>query len=359
MDADLDVLVRRIAPLDPAAMTGARARQDMLTKPQGALGRLEELSVQLAGIHAQPLPDLGPGVIVTAAADHGVATHGVSAYPSEVTAQMVLNFLAGGAAVNVLARQAGARVIVVDAGVAGDLPDHPALLRRARMRGTRDISIGPAMDRATALAVLLDGAALAAEEAANGAGMIGIGDMGIGNTTPSAAITAAFTGLHAAAVTGRGTGVSDDRLAEKVRRVDAALAVNRPDPTDAVGVLAAVGGLEIGFLAGVCLGAAAARRPVVVDGFIATAAALIAHGIAPEAGPYLIAAHRSTELGHQAALAHLGLVPLLDLQMRLGEGTGAALAMQIVRAAAAILREMATFEGAGVSGRDEPAPGSE
>jgi nicotinate-nucleotide--dimethylbenzimidazole phosphoribosyltransferase len=359
MQPAIAALVQAIQPLDAEAMRSARARQEQLTKPPGALGRLEDLSVQLAGIFREPLPTPGAGAIVVAAADHGVARHGVSAYPPEVTAQMVLNFLAGGAAVNVLARQANARVVIVDAGVDGALPDHPALLRRARMRGCNDIAAGPAMSRATAELLLLDGATLASELVSEGAGLVSIGDMGIGNTTPSAAITAAFTRLSAELVTGRGTGVSDERLAGKVARVQAALAVNQVDPTDPVGVLAGVGGLEIGFLAGVCLGAAAAQRPVIVDGFIATAAALIAQAIAPELGSYLIAAHRSAERGHHAALAHLGLEPLLDLNMRLGEGTGAALAMGIVRAAAAILREMATFADAGVSGSDQATPSGE
>lgn len=359
MHPDLEALIGRIRPLDEGAMAAARTRQQQLTKPPGSLGRLEELSVQLAGIFGEPMSNPRQGAIIVAAADHGVAQHGVSAYPREVTGQMVRNFLAGGAAVNVLARQAGARVVVVDAGVDADLPDDPALVRRARLRGSGDISTGPAMPREIAEAVLLDGAALARETIAAGTDLIGIGDMGIGNTTPSAAITAAYTRLPADAVTGRGTGVTDERLAEKIARVQAALTVNRPDPADAVGVLSGVGGLEIGFLAGVCLGTAAQRRPVLVDGFIATAAALIACGLAPETRAYLIAAHRSAELGHRAALAHLELEPLLDLGMRLGEGTGAALAIGIVRAAAAILREMSTFAEAGVSDSDQPPTGAE
>lgn len=347
----------RIAPLDQAAMAAARARQDQLTKPPGALGRLEELSIWLAGVRGVPLPSLRDKVIITAAGDHGVARLGVSAYPQEVTGQMVLNFLAGGAAVNVLARQAGARVVVVDAGVAAELPDHPRLVRRSAGRGTADISSGPAMSREQAIACLRSGAELAREQIRRGADIVAIGDMGIGNTTPSAAITAVFTGMPPAAVTGRGTGVGGERLADKIRRIEQALALNAPDALDGIDVLSKVGGFEIGFLAGVCLGAAAERRPVVLDGFIAAAAALIAVAVAPELRPYLLAAHRSAETGHDAALAHLGLVPLLDLQLRLGEGTGAALGIMLLEAAARTLSEMATFAEAGVAGSDDVTPG--
>ncbi len=356
-EAALAELARSIQPPDAQARSAARSRQNRLTKPPGALGRLEEISIWLAGIRVQERPLVHDKVVITAAGDHGIALQGVSAYPQAVTAQMVLNFLAGGAAVNVLARQAGARVVVVDAGVAAALPDHPRLLQRSAGPGTADISMGPAMTRDRAVERLLAGAALAVEQIQAGADVIGIGDMGIGNTTPSAAITAVFTGMPAAVVTGRGTGVSDARFAEKVLRIEQAIAVNRPDPTDAIGVLAAIGGYEIGFLAGVCLGAAAGQRPVVIDGFIATAAALVAAGIAPIAGEYMLAAHRSAEPGHDAALRHLGLTPLLDLGMRLGEGTGAVLGIILLEAAARLLDEMATFDEAGVSDSDEASAG--
>ncbi len=357
MDERLRSIIERIEPLDAAAMAAARARQDRLTKPPGALGRLEELSVWLAGVRGAPLPQVQKKVIVTAAADHGVARRGVSAYPAEVTGQMVLNFLAGGAAVNVLARQVGAQVIVVDAGVFSQPSDDARLIVRAPLRGTADLSVGPAMPRKVAIASLLNGADLAHDVIEHGADVIGIGDMGIGNTTPSAAITAVFTGLPPAAVTGRGTGIDDAALGAKILRIEQAIAVNAPDPTDGVDVLTKIGGLEIGFLAGVCLGAAAERRPVMVDGFIATAAALIAVAVAPEAGAYLAAAHRSAEPGHDAALAHLGLRPLLDLQMRLGEGTGAALGIGLLEAAARVLSEMATFDEAGVADSDSASAG--
>lgn len=356
-DSRLAAISAAIRPLDAAAMTAARARQNQLTKPPGALGRLEQLSIWLAGVRGEALPALQDKVIITAAADHGVAQHGVSAYPADVTRQMVLNFLAGGAAVNVLARQAGVRVVVVDAGVAGDLPADPRLLSRRLLPGSADLSSGPAMPREIATASLLNGAALAAEQAAAGADVIGIGEMGIGNTTSAAAIAAVYTGLPPAAVTGRGTGIDDAALQAKIRRIEQALALNQPDPADGVDVLAKVGGLEIGFLAGVCLGGAAARRPVVVDGFIATAAALIAVAVTPEVRPFLLAAHRSAEPGHAAALTQLGLEPLLDLQLRLGEGTGAVLGIMLLEAAARVLAEMATFAEAGVSGSADAAPG--
>lgn len=353
---EIDEIVGRISPLDQDAISTAQTRQSQLTKPPGALGRLEDLSVWLAGVRGIPRPRLREKVIVTAAADHGVARHGVSAYPPEVTAQMVQNFLAGGAAVNVLGRHAGARVLVVDAGVAAPLPEHPALLSRRGGNGSGDISSGPAMSPEQAIACLLGGARLALEQGQIGVDAIGIGDMGIGNTTPSAAITAVFSGLPPAVVTGRGTGVSDERLAEKVTRIERAIALNAPDPTDGIDVLAKVGGFEIGFLSGVCIGGAAARLPIVLDGFIATAAALIAVAVAPECRGYLLAAHRSAEPGHGAALSHLGLTPLLDLGLRLGEGTGAALGLMLLEAAARVLDEMATFTEAGVSDSDDVRP---
>ena len=352
-EAELQVLAGSVGPLDHQAMMQAQARQDRLTKPPGALGRIEELSIWLAGVRAEPLPSVQHKVIVTAAADHGVALRGVSAYPREVTAQMVLNFLGGGAAVNVLARQAGARVIVVDAGVDATLPDHPALVRRSAGRGTSDLSIGPAMTREQAVSCVLAGARLAMDEIAAGADVLAAGDMGIGNTTASAAITAAITGLPVAAVTGRGTGVSDERLAQKVAIVEQALALNHPDPTDGIDVLARIGGFEIGFLAGVLLGASVRRRPALMDGFISGAAGLIACTIVPGTRDYLLASHCSAEFGHRALLEYLGKPPLLDLGMRLGEGTGAALAMGILDAAARCLAEMATFGEAGVSDSNE------
>lgn len=347
----LEQTVASIGPLCEEAMAAARARQDQLTKPQGSLGRLEELSVQIAGITGNPRPVIRNKAVIVVAGDHGVAAEGVSAYPQEVTAQMVYNFLRGGAGISVLARHVGARVVVVDAGVAADLEPHPALKVRKIGYGTGNIARGPAMSREQAIRALESGIALVEEERAQGLDIVAPGDMGIANTTPAAAIVAAVTGRPPAEVTGRGTGVDDTGLARKIAAVERALAVNEPDPRDGVDLLAKVGGFEIGTIAGIVLGAAAARIPVVLDGFISTAGALIAAAIAPTVVSYCIASHNSVEVGHRAMLHHLGLRPLLDLNLRLGEGTGAALAMSLVEAACKVLNEMATFAEAGVSER--------
>jgi nicotinate-nucleotide--dimethylbenzimidazole phosphoribosyltransferase len=351
----LDDSIAAVRPPDAASASAARARHNTLTKPPGSLGRLEELGVWLVAVRGEERPKLGQPALVLAAGDHGVARQGVSAYPPEVTAQMVANFLHGGAAVNVLARQAGARVLVVDSGVASPLPELPGLIRRPHGAGTADFTVGPAMTRVTALACVETGIELGQQAIDDGAGVLLLGDMGIGNTTPAAAITAVFSGLPAAAVTGRGTGVSDERFQHKVAVIERALALHQPHPTDPLGVLAAVGGFEIGVLAGVALAGAAARLPVVLDGFITGSAALISAGLCPEARAYMVASHRSVEAGHAAALDALGLVPLLDLGLRLGEGTGALLALPLLDAAARILDEMATFAEAGVAGSEEPS----
>jgi nicotinate-nucleotide--dimethylbenzimidazole phosphoribosyltransferase len=326
---------------------------DRLTKPPGSLGRLEELAssyVAMTGLVAPPVPR---GVVFTFAADHGVAMEGVSAYPREVTPQMVLNFLRGGAGVNVLARHADVQVRVVDIGVDYEFGAMPGLLDRKIMKGTRNMSAEPAMSRDQAERAVLVGMALAADAAQNGFGLIGTGEMGIGNTTPSAAITAVMTGRPVEEVTGRGTGIDDAGRARKAAVIQRALALHRPDPSDPLDVLAKVGGLEIGGLAGLILGAAAARVPVVLDGFIGGAAALLAVSLEPLCREYLVASHRSVEQGHRALLEHLRLTPLLDLHLRLGEGTGACLGMDLVRAAVKIYGEMATFTDAGVSGKVE------
>lgn len=343
-----------IPPIDSGAQAAARARQDTLTKPPGSLGRLEELSIQLAGITGKPRLSVARKAVIVMAGDHGVAAEGVSAYPAEVTPQMVLNFARGGAAINVLARQAGARVVVVDIGVAADIdrvetPQTTSLQIRKIARGTQNMTQGPAMTQAQAMAAVNEGIDVVEAEIAKGLDIVATGDMGIGNTTPSAAIAAAVTGLPVARVTGRGTGVDDAGLTRKIAVIEKALAVNEPDPKDALDMLSKVGGFEIGGLAGVIIGAAAKRVPVVIDGFISGAAALIAAGLAPDVKPYLIASHQSVEIGHRAVHEHLGLRPILDLNLRLGEGTGAALAFHIVEAAARILDEMATFAEAGVS----------
>jgi nicotinate-nucleotide--dimethylbenzimidazole phosphoribosyltransferase len=340
-------------PATPVARLAA-SRQGSLTKPPGSLGRLEELSIRLAAMTARLDPPLEQAVVFTLAGDHGVVEEGVSAYPQEVTAQMVLNFLGGGAAVNVLAREVGARVVVADLGVAADLPSHPALRSVKVRRGTANITRGPAMSPQEAASALEAGRRLVREEAAAGLDVALTGDMGIANTTASSCLVCHFTGLDAAQVVGRGTGIDDAGLARKVAAVRRALEVNAEAAGQPLGALAALGGLEIAGLVGVILEAASLRRPVIVDGFISTAAALTAAAVAPGCRDYMVAAHRSQELGHTAALAGLGLRPLLDLELRLGEGTGALLALPILRAAVRILNEMATFEEAGVSDRQEP-----
>ncbi len=345
----LQELIIQIQPPDSAAIAAARERQDQLTKPQGSLGRLEALSIQIAGITAKPRPGLRHKVIAVMAGDHGVVAEGVSAFPQEVTPQMVLNFLHGGAAINVLARHVGARVEVVDMGVAVDLPPHPELIVKKVAYGTDNIARGPAMTRDQAEQALLAGAEVIQEQLSKGIDILGTGDMGIGNTTPSAAIAAALTGRSPEEIVGRGTGLDDAGVQHKINVVRRALDVNQPNPEDALDVLANVGGFEIGGLAGAMLAAAANRIPIMVDGFISTAAAMIAASLAPSIRPYLIASHQSQEQGHRIMLEWLGLSPLLDLDLRLGEGTGAALGISLADAACKALDEMATFAEAAVA----------
>lgn len=349
----LDEIIEKIEPLDEEAMRLARERQDNLTKPQGSLGMLEELSIKLAGIQRTPRPKIENKVIFTLAGDHGVVEEGVSAYPQEVTPQMVYNFLRGGAAINVLARHAGARVVVVDMGVAADIEAEEGLVNKKVAYGTRNMAREPAMTREQAIQAIEAGIEVFEEEFKRGVDLAGVGDMGIGNTTPSAAICSAITGKPPEEVTGRGTGIDDEAWRRKVEVVKRALEVNRPNRRDAIDVLAKVGGFEIAGIAGVALAAAANRTAVLIDGFIATAGALIAGELAPLAKEYMIASHLSQENGHRAMLEHLSLTPLLNLNLRLGEGTGAALAMGIVEASARIINEMATFAEAGVSERIE------
>jgi nicotinate-nucleotide--dimethylbenzimidazole phosphoribosyltransferase len=340
---------RHIAPASRQAARQAQALLDGKTKPRGSLGRLEELACRLASICRMPNPALKVRAVVVMAADHGVAEEGVSAYPQEVTAQMVRNFAAGGAAINVLARMQQAEVIVVDMGTKAPLEGNFPVRSRRLGPGTANFTRGPAMGPDAAVRGVEFGIALADELRNAGIGLLALGEMGIANTTAASAITAAFLGLPPEQVTGRGTGVDDDRLRRKVWAVGQALAVNRPDPADPLDVLAKVGGFEIAGLAGVILGAAAGKVPVVLDGFITGAAALAAVGLCPAAREYLIAAHRSPEPGHAHILRRLRLRPLLDLDMRLGEGTGAALALNLIEASLSLLREMATFEAAGVT----------
>lgn len=334
-------------------MDAARARQDRLTKPRGSLGRLEDISVQVAGIMGDPMPRIRNKAVVVMAGDHGVVEEGVSAYPQDVTPQMVLNFLHGGAAINALAGQAGARVVVVDMGVAADLPASPGLIARKIGRGTANLARGAAMTREQAVASIMAGAEVVEAEVARGLDVLATGDMGIGNTTPSAAIAAALTGRAAEEIAGVGTGVDEAGRQRKITAIQRGLEVNRPDARDGLDVLSKVGGFEIGGLAGAILDAAANRKVVLIDGFISTAAAMLAVSLAPAAHDYLFAAHLSEERGHRIMLDWLHLQPLLQLNMRLGEGTGAVLAMNLIEAACRALTEMATFDEAGVSEKSE------
>jgi nicotinate-nucleotide--dimethylbenzimidazole phosphoribosyltransferase len=346
MGESLEGTIAAIRPVEPAVAEEAQRRLDAKTKPRGSLGRLEALAVQVAGARGT----LGPGalrpVIVVVAADHGIARQGVSAYPQEVTRQMLANFAAGGAAVCILARDAGATLVVVDAGVAEPLGD-PAIRNLRLGSGTADFSERPAMSREQAVASVEAGIRLAEELVLAGHGLIALGEMGIANTTAAAALTAALLGIDSAETCGRGTGLDDVQLAHKVEVVRRALELHDLDAADTLGALAAVGGFEIGVLAGLALGAAGV--PVVLDGFITGAAALVAVRLAPALADRLVASHRSPEPGHALILDALGLEPLLDLGLRLGEGSGAALALPLVRSALAVLEEMATFTDAGVT----------
>ncbi|GHG02994.1 nicotinate-nucleotide--dimethylbenzimidazole phosphoribosyltransferase [Deinococcus piscis] len=349
---ELQNLIKRIHPADSAAIQRATLRQAQLTKPAGALGDLEALSVRLAGVFGTEFPAPQGGAVLVAAGDHGVAQEGVSAYPPEVTPAMVMNFLAdtpagpGGAAVNALARTVGARVYVMDAGVNAALPDHPRLHQCAVRRGTRNLRVEAAMTPDEAQALILAGAALARQAIEDGADLIVPGEMGIGNTTPAAVVTARLLGLDPAEVTGRGTGVDDARLAHKVAVVREAL--HRSPATGPLQVLAEFGGYEIAAMLGMMLETAAQRRVIVLDGFVEGSAALLGVTLAPALREFLFPAGHCAERGHAAQLAHLGLKPMFDLGLRLGEGSGGVLALPLLRAAAATLREMRTFEEAGV-----------
>ncbi len=319
-------------------------------RPRRSLGQLETIGARVAGIQQTVSPRVDKKIIFTMAGDHGVAMEGVSAYPQEVTAQMVYSFIMGWASINVLAKHVGADVRVVDCGVASDLPAEWPVIHRKIGRGTASIARGPAMVKEDAVRGILNGAEVVLEAVQKeGYQMVGTGDMGIGNTTPSTAIVAAFSGRAVRDLTGRGTGIDDDTLEKKIAVIEKSLAVNRPDPGDPLGVLSRVGGFEIAGLAGAVLGAAYAKVPVVCDGFIATAGALVACRMAPAARDYLFISHRSQEIGHLAMIELLDLRPILDLEMRLGEGTGSALAMNIVEAATKVLKEIKTFQEAGVT----------
>ena len=334
------------------ARQAAEARQLQLTKPTGSLGVLEKLSTRLAAITGKTVLEFPNKAVIVCAADHGVTAEGISAYPSEVTPQMVLNMCYGGAAINVLARQAGARFTVIDVGVASDIPPHENLHILKVARGTKNMAKEPAMAMPEVLDALNVGMNVASMEIANGLDLLAVGEMGIGNTTAATAITAAITGLPVAELTGRGTGVDDAGLQHKINVIEQALALHKPDRQDPYDILRCVGGLEIAAMAGVMIGAAAGRVPIVIDGLISSTAALVAAQIAPAIRSYFIAGHQSVEIAHRTILKQLGLRPLLNLDMRLGEGSGAVLAFHIVEAAARTLNEMATFAEAAVSDKE-------
>jgi nicotinate-nucleotide--dimethylbenzimidazole phosphoribosyltransferase len=345
--------IKNITPLDYKLMEKTQARLDNLTKPLGSLGRLEELAKQICGITGKAEPLLKNKVIFTLAGDHGVTDEEVSAYPKEVTSQMVYNFIRGGAGINVLARHIGARVVVVDMGVACDLEPHPDLVIKKINYGTKNMARGPAMSREEAIKSIESGIEVFEKEFARGIDMAGTGDMGIGNTTASSAVTSVITRESVRNVTGRGTGIDDETLANKVVVIERAIKVNKPDANDAIDVLSKVGGFEIGGLAGIILASARNRIPVLIDGFISGAAALIAYKLEPKVKDYMIASHCSVEIGHRVILDYIGLTPILDLDLRLGEGTGAALGMNIIEASIKILTQMSTFQDAGVSEKAE------
>jgi nicotinate-nucleotide--dimethylbenzimidazole phosphoribosyltransferase len=354
---DLNTFAERITHTNGKFAEQAQQRLDSLTKPQGSLGRLEEFAKQLVAITEQKMPVLDKKVIFTFAGDHGVAEEGVSAFPQEVTPQMVLNFVNGGAGINVLARHTGADVVVVDIGVDHEFGDIGArhnvpLLSKKVVSGTKNMKKGPAMTREEAVKCVEIGMELTNEYAEKGYKIFGTGDMGIANTTPSSAITHVLTGVSVEEITGRGTGINDEAWKNKVQVIKDAIAVNQPDPSDAIDVLAKVGGAEIGGIAGLVLGAASNKIPVVIDGFISAAGALIAYNINPVTRDYMFAAHRSQEIGHAAILEKMGLRPIVDLDLRLGEGTGAALAMFLIEAGLKVYKEMATFEEAAVSNKE-------
>ncbi len=348
----LESTVVNIKELDLETISEVKNYQNKLTKPQGSLGVLEEISIQLGGITGQKCPDIEKKAVVVMAADHGVVAEGISAFPSEVTPQMVHNFIQGGAAINVLSRHTGADVFVVDVGVAATI-DHPRVLSYKIRPGTGNMAQEPAMTRAEAIQALEVGVRVATDLIGRGYRMLATGEMGIGNTTASSALIAAFLGVSAVEVTGKGTGIKSETIKHKAEIIDRAIAVNQPNPEDPIDVLAKVGGLEIAALSGLILAAAANRTPVVIDGFISSAAALVAQKIAPCSLGYMIASHCSAEMAHRKLLQYIGLKPVLELEMRLGEGTGAVLAFPLIEAAVKIVKEMATFESAGVAGAND------
>lgn len=344
----IDRLVNEIKPLNSAVMEKAAARLNNLTKPIGSLGVLEDLVIQLAGITGEVLPTVKNKVVIVMAGDHGVVAEGVSAAPQSVTPQMVYNFLNGGAGINVLARLAGAGVKVVDVGVADPNLRHDNLISRKVRLGTANMTKGAAMSREEAIEAIMVGIEVAQAEVDAGVTLLATGEMGIGNTTPSSAILAVYSDASLQAIVGPGVGLNNEGINKKIQAIQTALQVNQPDRTDPIDVLAKIGGLEIAGMTGLILGAAARRTPIVIDGFISGASALLACKISPQVRDYIIASHLSEEPGHKILLEVIGLEPMLRMRMRLGEGTGAALAFNVIEAATRIMSEMATFEEAGV-----------
>jgi nicotinate-nucleotide--dimethylbenzimidazole phosphoribosyltransferase len=345
----IEQVIAGIQSLDSGVMQKTQERLDSLTKPRGSLGRLEDLAKLITGITGKEIPEIKNKVIFTFAADHGITEEGVSAFPKEVTGQMVYNFLNNGAGINVLAKHVGARVVVADLGVASDLKPHKNLLVKKINYGTGNFAKGPAMTKDEAIKAINAGIDIFEHEYIKGVDIAGTGEMGIGNTTSASAIAAVFTKKPVEMLTGRGTGINEEGLKNKVKIIERALEINKPDSRDAIDVLSKVGGFEIGGLCGVILRAASRRVPVVIDGFISFAAALIAYTLAPKVKDYMIASHISVEKGHKMILEHMGLAPIFDLNLRLGEGTGAALGINLAEASIKILIQMATFQSANVS----------
>ena len=345
----LNKIIDKIDKIDCSLSDKTQKRLDNLTKPLGSLGRLEDLAKQIVEITRKEKPQLKNKVIFTFAGDHGIVEENVSTFPQEVTPQMVYNFLRGGAGINVLARHVGARVVVADIGVASDLKAQPELIIKKINYGTKNMVKGPAMTKDEAVKCIEAGIEIFEDEFKKGIDIVGTGDMGIANTTPSSAIASVLSGKSVKEVTGKGTGINDESLMNKIKAIEKSIEINSPDSKDAIDVLSKVGGFEIGGLSGIILAAASNRIPVVIDGFISGAAALIAYHLQPNVKDYIIAAHCSVEKGHRIILDHIGLSPLLDLNLRLGEGTGAALGISLVEAGVKILTEMATFDSAGVS----------
>lgn len=349
MNEKIAEIIQNIKPINFELMKRAQEKLDNLTKPQGSLGRLEDFACQIVGISGTLFPRIKRKVIFVMAGDHGVAQKRVSAFPQEVTFQMVYNFIRGGAGINVLARHIGAKIIVVDIGVANDFPLDKGIIVKKIAYGTRNIAQGPAMSKEETERAIIAGIEVFEDELnGNGIDIIGLGEMGIANTTPSSAIVACLTKSKVEEVTGRGTGIDENQLKNKIKVIKQAIEVNHPDPEDGLDVLSKVGGFEIGGLVGCILAAASHRVPIVIDGFISCASALIAIKLAPLVKDYIFASHNSVEKGHKIALKYIGKIPMFDLGMRLGEGTGAALGISFIEAGVKILTQMATFEDAGV-----------